>query len=145
MIKVCCTSVFKLLRLIFNHCIDNGIYGYIYHWKKANIVLIHQKGDKQTLKNFRSESLLPICCKIFERLLYNEMFYFILDKALISANQSDFKPEDSCINHLFSKTYNIYKSFDDDYEARGVSLTFQKLSINSTTTYIQITRKWDIG
>ena len=133
MIKVCCTSVFKLLRLIFNHCIDNGIYGYIYHWKKANIVLIHQKGDKQTLKNFRSESLLPICCKIFERLLYNEMFYFIL------------KPEDSCINHLFSETYNIYKSFDDDYEARGVSLTFQKLSINSTTTCIQITRKWDIG
>ena len=61
------------------------------------------------------------------------MFYFIL------------KPEDSCINHLFSETYNIYKSFDDDYEARGVSLTFQKLSINSTTTYIQITRKWDIG
>ena len=73
------------------------------------------------------------------------MFYFVLDKALISANQSDFKPEDSCINHLFSNTYNIYKSFDDDYEARGVSLTFQKLSINSTTTYIQITRKWDIG
>ena len=131
MIKICGTSICKPLRLIFNHCIDNGIYPC--EWKKANVVPIHKKGDKQTLKNYRPVSLLPICSKIFERLIYNEMFGFFLDKGLISANQSGFKPGDSCINQLLSITHNIYKSFDDGYKARGVFLTFQKHLIKSGT------------
>ena len=116
MIKMCSTSICKSLRLIFNHCIENGIYPC--EWKKANVVPIHKKGDlrKQTLKNYRPVSLLPICSKVFGRLLYNEMFGFFVDKGLISANQSGFKPGDSCINQLLSITHNIYKSFDDGYE-----------------------------
>ena len=83
---------------------------------------IHKKGDKETLKNYRPKSLLQICSKIFERLIYNEMFCFFLDKGLIAANQSGFKPGDSCINQLLSITHNIYKSFDDGYEVRRVFL-----------------------
>ena len=49
------------------------------------------------------------------------MFGFFLDKDLISANQSGFKPGDSCIIQLLSITDNIYKSFDDGDEVRGVS------------------------
>ena len=124
MIKICSTSICKPLRLIFNHCIDSGIYPC--EWKKANVVPIHKKGDTQTLKNYRPVSLLPTCGKIFERLIYNEMFGFFLDKGLISANQSGFKPGDSCINQLLSITHNIYKSFDDGYEVRGVFLDISK-------------------
>ena len=90
MIKICSTSICKPLRLIFNHCIKSGIYPC--EWKKANVVPIHKKGDKQTFKNYRSVSLLPICGKNFERLIYNEMFGFFVDKGLISASQSGFKP-----------------------------------------------------
>ena len=50
----------------------------------ANIVPIHKKGDKQTVINYRPVSLLPICGKIFERLLYNEMLNFFLENDLIS-------------------------------------------------------------
>ena len=124
MINICNTSICKSLRLIFNYCIDSGIYSC--EWKKANFVPIHKKGDKQTLKNYRPVSLLPICGKSFERLIYNEMFGFFLDKGLISANQSGFKPGDSCINQLLPITHNIYKSFDDGYEVRGVFLDILK-------------------
>ena len=48
------------------------------------------------------------------------MFGFFLDKGLISANQSGFKPEDSCINQLLSIPHNIKKSFDNGYEVRCV-------------------------
>ena len=124
MIKICSTSICKPLRLIFNHCIDSGIYPC--EWKKANVVSIHKKGHKQTLKNYRPVSLLPICGKIFERLIYDGMFGFFLDKGLISANQSGFKPGHSCINQLLSITHNIYKSFDDGYEVRSVFLDISK-------------------
>ena len=40
------------------------------------IVAVHKKGDKQTIKNYLPVSLLPICGKIFERLLYDTMFDF---------------------------------------------------------------------
>ena len=66
--------------------------------EKANVVPIHKKGDKQTLKNCLPVSLLPICSTNFERLLYDKVFGFFLDKGLISASQSRFKPGDFCIN-----------------------------------------------
>ena len=124
MIKICSTAICKPLRLIFNQCIDNGIYPC--EWKKATVAPIHKKGDKQTFKNYRPVSLLPICSKIFERLLYNKMFGFFLDKGLISANQSGFKPGDSCINQHLIITHDIYKSFDDGYEVRDVFLNISK-------------------
>ena len=88
------------------------------HASGKNAVPIHKEGDKKTLKNYRPVFLLPICSKIFERLIYNEMFRFFLDKGLISANQSGFTPGDSYINQLLSIMHNIYKSFDDGYEVR---------------------------
>ena len=94
--------------------------------KKADVVPIHKKGNKQTLKNYRPVSLLPICSKIFERLIHNKMLGFFLDKGLISANQSGFKPGDSCISQLLSITHNIYKSFDDGYGVKGVFLDISK-------------------
>ena len=52
--------------------------------EKANIVPIHKKGDKQTVINYRPVSLLPICGKIFEQLLYNEMPNFFLENIQVS-------------------------------------------------------------
>ena len=38
-------------------------------WKKTNVVPIYKKNYKQCIKNYRPVPLLPICNKIFERLL----------------------------------------------------------------------------
>ena len=92
---------------------------------------VHKKGDKQCLKNFRPISLLPICIKVFERLIYNELFYIFTDNKLISPNHSGFRPGDSCINQLLAFTHEPYKSFDDVLGVRGsfsdISKTFVKV------------------
>ena len=43
-----------------------------------------QNSDKQSLKNYRPISLLPIFGKIFERIIYNHIFeiYHLLDNGL---------------------------------------------------------------
>ena len=94
--------------------------------EKANTVPVNKKENKQTLENYRPVSLLPICGKIFERLILNSLFDFFIANGLISSNQSGFKPGDSCINQLLSITHEIYKSFDDGYEVRGVLLDISK-------------------
>ena len=95
-------------------------------WKKGNIVPCYRKDYKQNIKNYRPVSLLPICGKIFERLIFNEMFSFFLANNLLAPNQSGFKPGDSCINQLLSITHEIYSSFDDGFEVRSVFLDISK-------------------
>ena len=49
-----------------------------------------------------------------------------MENNLISENQSGFKPGDSCINQLLAITHEIFSSFDDNYEVRGVFLDISK-------------------
>ena len=105
-------------------CIENGKFPS--ERVKANVVPVHKKGNKQTLENYRPLSLLPICGKIFERLIYNSLFEFLIANELISSNQSGFKSDNSCINQLLSITHEIYKSLDDGYEVRDVFLDISK-------------------
>ena len=94
--------------------------------KKGNIIPIRKKGDKQVLKNYRPVSLLPHCRKIFERLIFNEMFSFLLESNLASPNQSRFKPGDSCINQLLSITHEIFRLFDEGFKVRSVFVDISK-------------------
>ena len=101
------------MQLIFNQCLDTNVLTinqcnvFPLEWKKVNIVPVHKKGDKQSLKNYRPVSLLPVCDKMLERLIFNEMFRFLIEDNLIPSNQSDFKPGDPCINQLLSITHEI--------------------------------------
>ena len=124
MIKLCGNSICKPLSIIFNDCLNKGKFSH--EWKKAKVLPVHMKGNKHGLKNYRPISLLPICSKIFERLIYNEMFTFFTENNLISPNQSRFRPGDSCVNQLLAITHEIYKLFDEGFEVRGVFLDISK-------------------
>ena len=51
-------------------------------WKMANVVPIHKRDDKQNVKNYGPVSLLLIFGKIFEHLIYNEMYSFFIENDL---------------------------------------------------------------
>ena len=124
MLKICDNSICKPLELIFNDRLANGIFPSV--WKKGNIVPVHEKNDKERLNNYRPISLLPICSKIFERIIFHEIFRFFIKNDLISQHQSGFKPGDSCINQLLSITHEIYQSFDQGFDVRSVFLNISK-------------------
>ena len=71
-------------------------------------------------------SLLPICGKILEHLIYNSLFEVFIANELISSSQSGFKPGDVCTNQILSITHEIYKSFNDGFEVRGVFFKYKK-------------------
>ena len=54
--------------------------------------------SKKNVKNCRPDLLLPVFWKIFERLIYNEMYSFFIENDLISPDQLDFKQGDPYIN-----------------------------------------------
>ena len=124
MLKMCGESIHKPLEYIFQASLNDERFPS--EWKKANVVPIHKKDDKQALKSYRPVSLLPVCAKIFERIIYNRTFEYLIQSSLITENQSGFKPGDSCINQLLSITHEIYKSFDNSFEVKGVFLDISK-------------------
>ena len=81
-----------------------------------------KKDGKQCLKNYHPVSLLPVYWEIFEKVILNEIFKFVVEKKVISANLWGFKPGDSCINHLLPITRELYKPFDNNVDVRGVFL-----------------------
>ena len=85
MLKICGSSIYGPLELIFKENLGTGLFPS--NWKKGDIVPIHRKDDKQILKNYRVVLLLPICRKIVERLIFNELFNVLLENNLISPNQ----------------------------------------------------------
>ena len=84
--------------------------------------LLFKKSDKQILKTYPPVSLLPVCGKIFEKLIFNKIFKIFIENNLISPNQSGFKSGDSCVNQLLCITPDIIKSFGCGYKVRGVFL-----------------------
>ena len=124
MIKLCGNSVCKPLSIIFNDFLKERRFPS--DWKKAHVLPVQKKGDKQCLKNYRPISLLPICRKFFERLFYNDIFTIFTDNNLIYSNQSGFRSGDSCVDQLIAITHEMYQSFDDGLEVRGVSLDISK-------------------
>ena len=129
MFKLCDDSLCRPLELILKDCLANGIFPS--DWKKVNIVPGYKKNDKQCLNNYRALSLQPIYSKIFQRLIFNEIFGFFIENELISQHQSDFKHGDSCINQLLSITHEIYQSLDEGFDVlsifHDVSKAFDKV------------------
>ena len=71
-------------------------------------------------------SLLPICGKIFERLLYNTKFDIVAKNNLFYSNQSGFRPRYSCISQLLLINHGILNVFDKGLEVHGIFLDISK-------------------
>ena len=81
-------------------------------WKRANVVPVHKKNEKNLKGNYRPISLLPIFEKILEKLMYDSIYSHLVSCDLLNPNQSGFRPGDSTINQLISITRTIFKAFD---------------------------------
>ena len=94
----------------------------------GNIVPVHKKESKNLIKNYRPISLLPIFGKIFEKIIFNNLYEFFRENNLLSQHQSGFREGDSCISQLLAITHDIYCSFDvnPSYETRAVFLDMSK-------------------
>ena len=93
-----------------------------------NVTPIFKKGDKQLTKNYRPISLLPICGKILEKIIFNHLYSYLTANRLITKNQSGFRPGDSTTNQLLYLVDEIHQAFDsaECFEVRSVFLDISK-------------------
>ena len=72
------------------------------------------KNDKHYINNYHPVSLLTICRKLLERILYNSAFLYLENNNLLTPNQSGFCPNDSCVKQLLSIVHGMYFDFDQN-------------------------------
>ena len=124
MLKLCAAEVAIPLQLIFNDCITTGMFPD--SWKYANIQPVFKKENREIKSNYRPISLLPICGKILEKIIFDQLYAFLNLNNLLSKNQSGFRPGDSTICQLLSITSSIYEAFENYEETRTVFLDISK-------------------
>ena len=126
MLLLCEDSVILPLEIIFRNILATSIYPDA--WKLANVTPILKKGDKQLTKNYRPISLLPICGKIFEKIVFNHLYSYFNVNNLITKNQSGFRPGDSTTNQLLFLVNEIHQAFENpkSLEVRAVFLDISK-------------------
>ena len=61
-------------------------------FKTARVVPLFKKGDCNFEGNYRPVSILPVVSKIFERIVYNQLYDYINDNNLMYNFQSGFRP-----------------------------------------------------
>ena len=68
--------------------------------KTGRISPIYKKEDEQLLENYRPVSTLPVFGKIFEKVIYNRLYSFLISKGIINENQFGFRKGHSTSNAL---------------------------------------------
>ena len=112
--------------MIFESCIQQGSFPEA--WKRANVVSIHKKNSKNLKEHYRPISLLPKFGKIFEKLIFDNLYHHLDQNGLLNPNQSGFRSGDSSVNQLLAIVHTISAAFDCNptLDVRSVFLDISK-------------------
>ena len=75
-------------------------------WKSSKVIPVFKQGDRTDLDNYRPISIIPVVAKVFERVIYDQRYAFLMDSNLLSSYQSGFRS-------LHSIVTSLLEAFDD--------------------------------
>ena len=109
---------------IFNCMVKTGVFPSAF--KVAKVLPLH-KGDSDNLfTNYRPISLLPAFSKVFERLIYNRMYSFLVKFSILFSSQYGFRKHFSTEHALLELTNRIANALDNKYHASSIFIDLSK-------------------
>lgn len=102
LIKTCSSSLVKPLCILFQRSVREGVVPKL--WKSAFITPVHKSGDKSNVKNYRPISKLCVFSKIFERVIYNQV-YAALSSSFIFEQHGFLKRRSTVSNLILFNDY----------------------------------------
>ena len=115
--------------MIFNKSLRQGKYPS--SWKIAHVIAILKKGDASLPSNYRPISLISCVGKIMERVVYTNVYNYLVRNKLIY--NFGFLPKHSTIHQLLELYNSILNSLEKKNLVVFYSVTFPKLSIKFGT------------
>ena len=115
------------LTYIINQSLTSGIFPD--DWKVARITPIHKDDIKTNPNNYRPISVLPIVSKLIERVVFNQLYDFLMRHDLLADAQSGFRPCHSTLTALLDITNDWFSNMDNGLLKKVLFLDLKKASI----------------
>ena len=124
-LKLTALLIAKPLSQLFNKSLSQGIYPE--ELKKANIKPIFKnKGSPSDPTCYRPISILSAVSKVFEKIVYKNLYRHITDNALLTEKQSGYRKYHSTEIQLHYLTHNLYASLDTGLDFTAIYLDISK-------------------
>ena len=94
--------------------------------KLVRVTPLYKSGDIADMKNYRPISVLPSLSKLFEKIVYAQIYEYLIKYKLIHPNQSGFRSKHSCMTALTKIVDHILKEMDQGNYTGVVFLDFKK-------------------
>ena len=99
----CCPDLLsESLTVIFNCSINTGIFPD--EWKCSKVIPLFKHGERGDLNNYRPISIIPVVAKVFERIIFDQIYAFLADSNLLCNSQSGFRCLHSTVTALLEST-----------------------------------------
>ena len=122
LLKHCALALYKPLCHLFSLSLSQC---YIpAEWCLHLIIPVLKSGDRGLVQNYRPISLLCVCSKVLERLVFNHILEFVNNK--ISSHQFGFMLHRSTLQQLLIFVNNILKSSSTSFQTDVIYLDFKK-------------------
>jgi len=95
-------------------------------WKTSVVSVLHKKGKKDCVENYRPISLTCICCKLMESVVRDLVMNYFLINNLFSNNQYGFIKRRSTVLQLLKVADDWVKSLDDGDQVDIIYTDFEK-------------------
>ena len=80
--------------------------------KLSKVIPLFKQGERSDLKNYRPISIVPVVAKVFERIIYDQLYSYLTENNLISSCQSGFRSLHSNTTALLEATDNWAYNID---------------------------------
>ena len=95
---------------IFNLSLATGVFPD--SWKIARVAPIFKSGQQNDRSNYRPISVLPFLSRVFEKLVYNQLYEYLDGNEHLFSHQSGFRSLHSVVTSLLNNTNDWYVNID---------------------------------
>ena len=103
--------------------------------KVARITPIFKEGDKTEKSNYRPISVLPVISKLFEKLVFNQLYHYMKENSLFTSDQSGFLRLHSTLTFLLKMSDDWYNGLDLSKLVGLVFIDLKRHLIRSTMIF----------
>ena len=104
LIKISAPHIANSITNIFNCAISTGIFPD--DRKLARVIPVFKNGSPSDVNNYKPISIIPVIAKVFEKIIYDQLYNYLSVNNLLSNCQSGFRALHSTVTSLLNITDN---------------------------------------
>ena len=123
-LRIAASIIVPHLVKIYNISLENGIFPD--PMKLAKIIAIFKAGSKLSVTNYRPISLLSVFSKIFEKIVHEQLYNFLIKEAVIYESQFGFQKGRSTLHSLIEIVEKIRECMESKNYGCGIFIDLKK-------------------